>query len=65
VLLQTGVAVSAAHAVAALRRIAVATDRRAIIAGLRTALRASDDPCHPILKGAGETEDRSGPAAEA
>ncbi len=53
-LLQTGVAVSAAHAVAALRRIAVATDRRAIIADVRTALRDTGDPCHTVWKDAGE-----------
>jgi len=37
-----GVAVSAAHAVAALGRLAVASDRRAVIAGVRTAMRDSE-----------------------
>jgi tetratricopeptide (TPR) repeat protein len=65
VLLQTGVAVSAAHAVAALRRIAVAADRRAIIADVRAALRDAGDPCHTVWKDTGEIEERSDPAAEA
>jgi tetratricopeptide (TPR) repeat protein len=64
VLLQTGVAVSAAHAVDALRRIAVAADRRAIIADVRAALRDIEDPCRTAWN-AGEIEDRSDPAAEA
>jgi tetratricopeptide (TPR) repeat protein len=65
VLLQTGVAVSAAHAVAALGRIAVAADRRAIIAGVRTALRDSGESCHTARQDSGEIEGRSDPAAEA
>lgn len=64
VLLQTGVAVSAAHAVAALRRIADAGDRRAIIAEVRAAMRDSGNPC-TTWKDAGETEDRFDPAADA
>jgi hypothetical protein len=65
VLLQTGVGVSAAHAVAALRRIAVVADRRAIIADIRAALRETEDPCHTAWKDAGEIGSSSDPAGDA
>lgn len=70
-LLALGLPVSAAHAVDQLRRIALASDRHAIVAGIRSAMRRLDSPCLPAWSeandddatGAGEAGPVPGPAS--